>query len=243
MSYGLHLSGGEALAEVGVYTELTGHPIDDDRLMTLAYIVARGVVNRHANGDPDAQDVPIGAVAYDPTTGCAYTAYPRDRELGERGAHAEPLALRMAVQGGARPENLQVATTFEPCPGCLEHMADRGVSTIVFGIGRTPLEQRGLVKRHTQSALDIAASGREGLPYPELRQIGNVALRVACLAVFDPFRRDPISERVTFRGGHDHLPDFTADILSANGNLGVVLTEAQLSLVRCFGGTSTAYKS
>jgi len=211
--------------------------LDDERLMALAYDIARGVVSRHANGDPGAQDVPIGAVAYDLTTGKAYTGYPRDRELDDRRAHAEPWALRLAEDDGAAMSDLHVATTFEPCPDCLEHMADVGVGSIVFGADRPALERRGLVKTHPQNALDIAASGREGSPYPPIWQIGSPALRAACEAVFDPFGRDPISEQVTFVGGHDHLPDFSGDVATANGNLGYVLTEAQLLLNRFFGST------
>ncbi len=211
--------------------------IDHDSLLVIAYAVGVGVVQRHALGDPNAQDVPIGAVAYDVTTGKAYTGYPRDRELDDRTAHAERQAHGHAQQDGAESGNLKLVTTFEPCPDCFGWMADAGIPDVTYVTDRAALETKGLLKTHGLKVPDLARLGREGSPYPEFRQVADPVLQAAFLALFGSFRRDPVTEKVTYDPSLEAppLPDLTQTINGAtNGELTAALVAARLHLSSFF---------
>lgn len=232
-------SAGEVrLAPVLVESQ-TVQPLGPEALLALAYLAGAQVIDRYAAGDPDAQDVPIGAVAYDLSTHKAYTGYPRDRELGDRTAHAERQAHEKAQADGAASEHLHFLTTFEPCPDCFVWMADVRAAGVTYVIGRQALEAQGLVKPHALKAPDIAKMGRTPgkPPYPELAQVPDAAWQAACLALFSRFNRNPTTERVQYDPGANAVPlpdlsDFVRNSEHIPHN--TTLTEAGLYIARFF---------
>ena len=82
-----------------------------------------------------AEDVPVGAVVYDPD-GVELAAAGNERELtGDPTAHAEILALRRAAlaTGSWRLEGCTLVVTLEPCTMCAGALVLARVATLVFG--------------------------------------------------------------------------------------------------------------
>jgi tRNA(adenine34) deaminase len=81
------------------------------------------------------EDVPVGAVLYDPQ-GRELAAAGNERETtGDPTAHAEILALRRAsvLVGSWRLEGCTLVVTLEPCTMCAGALVLARVSTLVFG--------------------------------------------------------------------------------------------------------------
>ena len=82
-----------------------------------------------------AEDVPVGAVVYDPD-GAELAAAGNERELtGDPTAHAEIIALRRAavLTGSWRLEGCTLVVTLEPCTMCAGALVLARVSRVVFG--------------------------------------------------------------------------------------------------------------
>jgi tRNA(adenine34) deaminase len=82
-----------------------------------------------------ADDVPVGAVVYDPG-GVELAAAGNERELtGDPTAHAEILALRRAAArtGSWRLTGCTLVVTLEPCTMCAGALVLARVSQLVFG--------------------------------------------------------------------------------------------------------------
>jgi len=81
------------------------------------------------------EDVPVGAVVYDPA-GVELAASGNEREAtGDPTAHAEILALRRAalLLGNWRLDGCTLVVTLEPCTMCAGALVLARVSTLVFG--------------------------------------------------------------------------------------------------------------
>jgi len=81
------------------------------------------------------EDVPVGAVLYDPD-GAELAASGNEREAtGDPTAHAEILALRRAalLRGSWRLDGCTLVVTLEPCTMCSGALVLARVSTLVFG--------------------------------------------------------------------------------------------------------------
>jgi len=86
-----------------------------------------------ASASPD--DVPVGAVVYDPA-GVELAAAGNERELtGDPTAHAEIIALRRAavLTGSWRLEGCTLVVTLEPCTMCAGALVLARVTRLVFG--------------------------------------------------------------------------------------------------------------
>jgi tRNA(adenine34) deaminase len=82
-----------------------------------------------------ADDIPVGAVLYDPD-GVELAVGRNERELtGDPTAHAEVLALRRGAQrlGHWRLDGCTLVVTLEPCTMCAGALVLARVSTVVFG--------------------------------------------------------------------------------------------------------------
>ena len=81
------------------------------------------------------EDVPVGAVVYDPS-GAELAAAGNEREAtGDPTAHAEILALRRAAlaTGTWRLEGCTLVVTLEPCTMCAGALVLARIGTLVFG--------------------------------------------------------------------------------------------------------------
>jgi tRNA(adenine34) deaminase len=81
------------------------------------------------------EDVPVGAVIYDPS-GAELAAAGNEREAtADPTAHAEVLALRRAAQvtGSWRLDGCTLVVTLEPCTMCAGALVLARVATLVFG--------------------------------------------------------------------------------------------------------------
>ncbi|UQU68342.1 nucleoside deaminase [Couchioplanes caeruleus] len=81
------------------------------------------------------EDVPVGAVVYDPS-GTELAAAGNEREAaGDPTAHAEVLALRRAaeVAGTWRLDGCTLVVTLEPCTMCAGALVLARIDTLVFG--------------------------------------------------------------------------------------------------------------
>ncbi|WP_199510767.1 nucleoside deaminase [Nucisporomicrobium flavum] len=81
------------------------------------------------------EDVPVGAVVYDPS-GTELAAAGNEREVaGDPTAHAEILALRRAaeVAGTWRLDGCTLVVTLEPCTMCAGALVLARIGTLVFG--------------------------------------------------------------------------------------------------------------
>jgi tRNA(adenine34) deaminase len=81
------------------------------------------------------EDVPVGAVVYDPA-GTELAAAGNERELtGDPTAHAEIIALRRAavLTGSWRLAGCTLVVTLEPCTMCAGALVLARVATLVFG--------------------------------------------------------------------------------------------------------------
>ncbi len=82
-----------------------------------------------------AEDIPVGAVVYDPD-GVELAAAGNERELtGDPTAHAEIIALRRAavLTGSWRLTDCTLVVTLEPCTMCAGALVLARVSRLVFG--------------------------------------------------------------------------------------------------------------
>jgi tRNA(adenine34) deaminase len=80
-------------------------------------------------------DVPIGAVVFDPDGLELAAAYNEREALGDPTAHAEILALRRAAaaRGAWRLDGCTLVVTVEPCTMCAGALVLARVGTLVFG--------------------------------------------------------------------------------------------------------------
>ena len=81
-------------------------------------------------------EVPVGAVVYDPATGAVLAEAHNRRELdADPTAHAEMLALRLAAQqrGTWRLDGCAIAVTLEPCPMCAGALVNSRIDRLVYG--------------------------------------------------------------------------------------------------------------
>ena len=81
-------------------------------------------------------DVPVGAVVVDLTTGVVVASRHNERELtGDPTAHAETLALRDAARkvGSWRLDGHALVVTLEPCPMCAGAVWAARLPLVVFG--------------------------------------------------------------------------------------------------------------
>lgn len=88
-----------------------------------------------ARAAADRDEVPIGAVLVDPSTGAILArAGNRTRELCDPSAHAEMLVIRAAcAQAGAqRVPGLDLYVTLEPCTLCAAAISFARISRVIF---------------------------------------------------------------------------------------------------------------
>lgn len=82
------------------------------------------------------EDIPIGAVVYDPDGTELAAAHNTRQATGDPTGHAEVLALRAAAAAhgtGWRLENCTLVVTVEPCTMCAGAITLARISTVVFG--------------------------------------------------------------------------------------------------------------
>ncbi|MCH9020827.1 MAG: nucleoside deaminase [Proteobacteria bacterium] len=82
------------------------------------------------------EEVPVGALVVDPSTGQVLAAAGnRTEELADATAHAEMLALREAAKahGGARLSGCDLYVTLEPCPMCAQAASLFRIRRLYFG--------------------------------------------------------------------------------------------------------------
>jgi tRNA(adenine34) deaminase len=106
------------------------HDPDHDRWMGLALEEARAAVGH--------DDVPVGAVVVDASTGTVLARRHNERQrTGDPTAHAEVLALRDAAvaMGSWRLDGCVLVVTLEPCPMCAGAVWAARVPVLVFGAG------------------------------------------------------------------------------------------------------------
>jgi tRNA(adenine34) deaminase len=102
--------------------------LDLDGLMAEALDLARGALAH--------DDVPVGALVVDSTTGEVLARRANERELtGDPTAHAEVLALRDAAtaRGAWRLDGCTLVVTLEPCLMCTGALLAARVDAVVFG--------------------------------------------------------------------------------------------------------------
>lgn len=167
--------------------------------MAAAYDAAVYSVGRHARGDVAILDLPIGAAVGDPE-GSYYQGFANDKESGDPDRHAEVMAMDHAEEMGVTLGGLTLSTTVEPCPSCLGHIEDRGISRVVYGASRKELEVIGIVKPHGLKAPELVKRERilSGGYSFEFFQIPNRAVQVSCMELFVPYQRNPQTEVVVF---------------------------------------------
>lgn len=88
-----------------------------------------------ANAAKNRDEVPIGAVIVDPTTGAIIArASNRTRELNDPTAHAEILAIREACEkaGTQRIPGLDLYVTLEPCTMCAAAISFARIRRIII---------------------------------------------------------------------------------------------------------------
>lgn len=167
-------------------------------IVFMSTAVRAGLISltRHYDGDPNAQDLAIGAAVCDPTSGQVYgLGFAQDQETGNRLLHAEVAAMLDARQRGVGLGSLMLATTVEPCPSCLDEIDKAGIPRVLYGVSRFQLEQMGIVKPHGLDAQSIAEAGRkEGRYRFALDELTDTpatqALRRLCLRLLMGFERD-----------------------------------------------------
>jgi tRNA(adenine34) deaminase len=101
---------------------------DHDAWMDAALAQARGALEH--------DDVPVGAVVVELSSGAIVAARHNERErIGDPTAHAEVLALRDAARaaGSWRLSGYALVVTLEPCPMCAGAIWAARVPRLVFG--------------------------------------------------------------------------------------------------------------
>ncbi len=89
-----------------------------------------------ANAAAGRDEVPIGAVIVDPSSGEVIArAGNRTRELHDPSAHAEMLAIRQACEkaGAQRIPGLELYVTLEPCAMCAAAISFARISIVIIG--------------------------------------------------------------------------------------------------------------
>lgn len=89
-----------------------------------------------ANAAAGRDEVPIGAVIVDPSSGEVIArAGNRTRELHDPSAHAEILAIRQACEkaGAQRIPSLELYVTLEPCAMCAAAISFARISKVIIG--------------------------------------------------------------------------------------------------------------
>lgn len=84
----------------------------------------------------EAEEVPIGAVVVDTTTGKIIAAcYNKTIKLSDPTAHAEILAIREAchIKGAQRIPECDLYVTLEPCPMCASAISFARIRHVYFG--------------------------------------------------------------------------------------------------------------
>jgi tRNA(Arg) A34 adenosine deaminase TadA len=82
------------------------------------------------------EEVPVGALVVDPSTGAVLGASGnRTEELSDATAHAEMLALREAAKthGGVRLTGCDLYVTLEPCPMCAQAISLARIRRLYYG--------------------------------------------------------------------------------------------------------------
>jgi tRNA(adenine34) deaminase len=100
---------------------------DDDALMAVALAEARAALAH--------DDVPIGAVVADATTGVVIARRHNERELtNDPTAHAEILALRdaAAARGRWRLDDCVLVVTLEPCAMCAGALVNSRIGSVIY---------------------------------------------------------------------------------------------------------------
>ncbi len=117
---------------------MTGYTASFEPAMRLALAEAaqgRDELIRHGQEEPDADDVPVGAVVLDGAG--AVIARARNRRETDRDptAHAEILAIRQAARalGSWRLTGLTLVVTLEPCTMCAGAVTAARLARLVYG--------------------------------------------------------------------------------------------------------------
>lgn len=104
-----------------------------------------------------ADEVPVGAVVFDPTTHTILaTAHNQTATLRDPTAHAECLAIRLACQkqNVKRLDGMALFVTLEPCAMCAGAIAWAHIDTLYYGasdIKSGAIEQGACVFSHAQT--------------------------------------------------------------------------------------------
>ncbi|MCD8571060.1 MAG: nucleoside deaminase, partial [Alphaproteobacteria bacterium] len=109
---------------------------DDLTFMSLAWEEAKQAAAR--------DEVPIGAVIVDPTSGNIIARNGnRTRELKDPSAHAEILVIREACEkaGAQRIPELDLYVTLEPCAMCAGAIYWVGTGRLVYGMSEKQLKE------------------------------------------------------------------------------------------------------
>lgn len=173
--------------------------------MAAAYDAGAYSVMRYWQAGVPAPDLPIGAALIERGTKQIYQGYAQDKELGDKSAHAEVMALRNALAHASDTErtidfsDTVLAVTLEPCPRCLDELHAHGIAVVAYGASRESVENLGLIKRHAKKAPELLAE-KEALAATgmELFQIPDKRVQAASLELFAGLERDPITEVVKF---------------------------------------------
>lgn len=133
------------------------------------------------------QDLPVGAAAAS-SDWIVGRSFASDQRNGYSQMHAEYMTLMDAKMnhmrtGTALPDT--VVVTLEPCDNCQDFLATfPSIKTVGFGLPRTAVSNRGLVKAHGETIFQRAL--RVGLPYevvviddPQLAEAGGIILDFA----------------------------------------------------------------
>ena len=117
---------------------MTGYTASFEPAMRLALaeaVQARDELNRPGPEEPDADDVPVGAVILDEAG--VILARARNRKEIDRDptAHAEILAIRQAARalGSWRLTDLTLVVTLEPCTMCAGAVTAARLGRMVYG--------------------------------------------------------------------------------------------------------------
>lgn len=143
------------------------------------------------------KDLPVGAVAAVNNT-VVGRHFASDRRFGYKHMHAEYMTIADArmtqLKDAGAPTPDTVVVSVEPCNDCQDFLATvPSIKRVGFGLPRTAVEDKGLIKRHDESIFGRAL--RLGLPY-EVVQIDDPLLHEVGNIILDNTHRDPHSEVV-----------------------------------------------
>jgi tRNA(adenine34) deaminase len=117
---------------------VTGYTATFEPAMRVALaeaVQARGELIRSEQEDPDAADVPVGAVVLDEAGTIIARARNRREVDRDPTAHAEILAIRQAARalGSWRLTGLTLVVTLEPCTMCAGAVTAARLDRLVYG--------------------------------------------------------------------------------------------------------------